>query len=53
MSGIKMEMEAKMEMGIKNEIKTEMNDVKQEPMELVSWTFYFSDSVANPVIKPS
>jgi hypothetical protein len=22
-------------------------------MELVSWTFYFSDSVANPVIKPS
>ena len=36
MSAIKMEMETKIEIGIKSEIKTEMIDIKQEPMELVS-----------------
>jgi hypothetical protein len=35
MAGIKMEMDVKMEMGLKSEIKTEMNDGKQESMELV------------------
>jgi hypothetical protein len=35
MAGIKMEMDVKMEMGLQSETKTEMNDSKQESMELV------------------
>jgi hypothetical protein len=34
-------MEMKMETGVKSEMKTELNEVKQEPMELVREWQYF------------